>query len=364
MSLLTTSPDGVNQLISIYRTNQGEEVKRKALVALGRVRADRAVRFLQEEYHRQDTRSAAGAARAGTILRVWAERPDLTTMPFLVFEGLFHDDPEVVRVSAAAVVKAPAEGRRVLAEGQGAVGREPQADLAADLMTQMIERPQLFRAYDDVLGVWSGLKRGEPASNRGRLDEATRNARLQIWKDWFEQQFKRKFEPVKEEIDGKSDEAVHQFLLSDAAQGGRAARGAEVYERAQCHTCHGGGATPGREGTIFGPDLAGVTRRLSRLELADSLVYPSRQVADRFKGVEIETRDGEVRTGFVTEDAGDFVTLAERDQVRRIARNEIKARRAQTDSLMPTGLLNRLTWDDLRDLLAFLDDTAAKQQAR
>jgi putative heme-binding domain-containing protein len=116
--------------------------------------------------------------------------------------------------------------------------------------------------------------------------------------------------------------------------------------------------TPGREGRLFGPDLSGVTRRLSRAELADSMVYPSKQVPDRFKAFEIELKDATPVTGFITEQNNEAVTLADREQVRRIPRSEIRAITPQSMSLMPANLINRLSSEEIRDLMAFLNEGA------
>ena len=128
-----------------------------------------------------------------------------------------------------------------------------------------------------------------------------------------------------------------------------------MYEQLQCNTCHGGGVTPGREGRLFGPDLSGVTRRLTRAELADAIVYPSKQVADCLKAVEIELKDSALLTGFVTEQNDDFVMLADREQIHRLPRVRIRSITPQSASLMPEHLLNALNRDDIRDLLAFLE---------
>ncbi|HTD85652.1 MAG TPA: HEAT repeat domain-containing protein, partial [Candidatus Binatia bacterium] len=152
----------------------------------------------------------------------------------------------------------------------------------------------------------------------------------------------------------KSDEEVHKFILT--AKGGNAERGGKIYESLQCNSCHGGGVTPGREGRLFGPDLVGIAQRLTKTELADALVYPSKQIADRFKGVEIEFADATPLTGFITDQDAETVTLADRDQVHRIPRSKIRSINPQSSSLMPAQLLNHLTPDELRDLLAFLEE--------
>src|SRR5205823_3518489 len=75
----------------------------------------------------------------------------------------------------------------------------------------------------------------------------------------------------------RSDAELHRVIVASGA-GGKSSRGAAIYERLQCHTCHGGAVSPKAESRLFGPDLVGVTRRLTRTELADALIYPSKQV--------------------------------------------------------------------------------------
>ena len=165
-------------------------------------------------------------------------------------------------------------------------------------------------------------------------------------------------EPSTPKAAQKTDEEIHRFILT--ARGGDAARGAKIYEALQCNSCHGGGVTPGREGRFFGPDLGGIAQRLTKPELADALVYPSRRVEDRFKGVEIEFADATPLTGFITDQNADTVTLADREQVHRIPRARIRSINPQSSSLMPAKLLNHLTADELRDLLAFLEDDSGR----
>ena len=118
----------------------------------------------------------------------------------------------------------------------------------------------------------------------------------------------------------KSDEEIHQFILT--AKGGHPERGGKVYESLQCNSCHGGGITPGREGKFFGPDLAGVAVRLTRMELADSLVYPSKQIADRFKDgvpviLNLQGADGELSKRLI--DFASGLTYALNGGMQRVA---------------------------------------------
>jgi putative heme-binding domain-containing protein len=95
------------------------------------------------------------------------------------------------------------------------------------------------------------------------------------------------------------------------------------------------------------------------VELAEAMVYPSKQVADRFKAQEVRLKAGELLAGFITEQTDDTVTLAARDQVHRVPRARIQSIAPQATSLMPERLSNALTDDEVRDLLAFLDQGIA-----
>jgi hypothetical protein len=57
----------------------------------------------------------------------------------------------------------------------------------------------------------------------------------------------------------------------------------------------------------------------------------------------------------VTEQNSSRVTFVERDRVRQLARSDIESMTPQKNSLMPEKLLNRLSDQELADLLAFLE---------
>ena len=79
-------------------------------------------------------------------------------------------------------------------------------------------------------------------------------------------------------------------------------------------------------------------------------------MADRYKAYELTLKDGTILTGFITEQNDNSVTFADRDQVHRLTRNQVRSLAPQSSSLMPDHLLNALSWQEIRDLLAFLDE--------
>jgi putative heme-binding domain-containing protein len=127
----------------------------------------------------------------------------------------------------------------------------------------------------------------------------------------------------------------------------------------RCGTCHsyqGRSREPSGSGTV-GPDLTAVGQRLAGERLVESILQPGREVAPQFVPWVIEMEDGRIFTGlslgrfdgekyerFVGADGGTFVL-----QTSQIARRD-----AAEISIMPSGLEQTLSTQQLRDLLAFL----------
>lgn len=140
--------------------------------------------------------------------------------------------------------------------------------------------------------------------------------------------------------------------LADLPGAPDAAAGRSLFDAIGCAQCH----RFGEAGGTPGPELTEVGRRFDARALLESMIEPSRVVADPYRGVSLVLKSGEVVDGRLLSEEGDAVRIApnpiapERD--RRIAHAEI----AQTTlrSPMPPGLLDTLTAAEVRDLLAWL----------
>jgi putative heme-binding domain-containing protein len=151
---------------------------------------------------------------------------------------------------------------------------------------------------------------------------------------------------VKEE---EPDAAKWNLVLKSVAwDKGHAARGQTIFEQRGCQTCHA--AT-----TALGPDLGGVTGRLSVNDLFGAINFPSRDVAAPYRTTVFQMRDGQTHTGIVAFDSADGVMLQTGATTTiRLANADIVSRRPSSISLMPTGLLVGLKPSDLADLYSYL----------
>lgn len=153
-------------------------------------------------------------------------------------------------------------------------------------------------------------------------------------------------------------ERLRRFLNATRARPASADAGSRVFVRATCASCHtiGGRALVAEISKgASGPDLGGVTKRLRGDELFDAVARPSLSISDQFRSIVVETRDERRFEGRVHRDDARGVELVESDgRMVEIAAEDVLARRASTVSAMPEGLLAALTFEEVRDLFAFL----------
>jgi putative membrane-bound dehydrogenase-like protein len=119
---------------------------------------------------------------------------------------------------------------------------------------------------------------------------------------------------------------------------------------AKCHTLFG-------RGGHVGPDLTAYQRGdLANLLL--HIVNPSAEIREGFETYLVTTQDGRTLTGFLVERDNRVVVLRSADgQDLRLERAQIDDLRAVAQSLMPEGLLDGLTDQQVRDLFAYLRST-------
>ena len=138
-------------------------------------------------------------------------------------------------------------------------------------------------------------------------------------------------------------------LLKAKRDLGNAANGKAVFTIA-CGVCH----TLFDEGGQVGPDLTGYERDNMDFMLL-AIVDPSAAIREEFTNVQIETKDGRQLTGLVEEQDTKKVILRGIDnQTTLIPRAQIKKLQASSTSLMPEGLTEALTEQQLLDLFAYL----------
>ncbi len=167
-------------------------------------------------------------------------------------------------------------------------------------------------------------------------------------------------------VRSRAEERLYSRLNADAARqkarleqllptlaAGDVRRGQLVFhsEKAACYSCH----AIGYRGGNVGPDLTRIGSVRAERDLLESILFPSASLVRSFEPVAIATANGKVYNGLIRgEDADELILATGPNQLERIARREIEEMRPSTVSVMPAGLEQQLTTQELADLIAFL----------
>jgi putative membrane-bound dehydrogenase-like protein len=124
--------------------------------------------------------------------------------------------------------------------------------------------------------------------------------------------------------------------------------GGEIFKLA-CAVCH----TLNKEGGKIGPDLTGYER--DNLDfILPAIVDPSLAIREEYTAFNLTTHDDQAVTGLITEiNAQSVVVLDLAGNKTTFGRTQVKEMKASHTSLMPEGLLDTMTEQQVRDLFAY-----------
>jgi putative heme-binding domain-containing protein len=153
-------------------------------------------------------------------------------------------------------------------------------------------------------------------------------------------------------VDAAKQKARLEQLMA-ALSAGDVRRGQLIFhsEKAACYSCHAIGY---RGGTV-GPDLTRIGSIRADRDLLEAIVFPSASFVRSFEPIAVATSAGKVFNGLIRGETADELILATGvNQEARVARREIEEMRPSTVSVMPAGLDQQLSPQELADLVAFL----------
>ena len=153
-----------------------------------------------------------------------------------------------------------------------------------------------------------------------------------------------------------AEQSARLEKLLPTLQNGDVRRGQAIFNstKAACAACH----AIGYLGGDLGPDLTRIGQIRTERDLLEAILFPSASFVRSYEPMIVTTRDDEQFSGVVRKDAADEVILGTGPGAQmRIARADISDARPGKVSVMPQGLEEQLTPQELADLLAFLKAT-------
>ncbi|SFT50337.1 putative membrane-bound dehydrogenase domain-containing protein [Algoriphagus locisalis] len=159
---------------------------------------------------------------------------------------------------------------------------------------------------------------------------------------------KTKYATIQEERTGGDLVA----LYSGALEGGSVRVGRNIFfqnQTAQCIRCHGYDDMGG----VAGPHLNGIANRVTKTELLEALIDPSKRLAPGYGIVQLELKDGTSVSGTLMEEQENGLLVKVGAKPDTLIMNSSIAERKNSPSSMP-DMKALLSKREIRDLLSFL----------
>jgi putative heme-binding domain-containing protein len=143
-------------------------------------------------------------------------------------------------------------------------------------------------------------------------------------------------------------------LVAEVAASGDPIRGEAIFRRADlnCMTCH----ALAKAGGDVGPDLSSVGQSSPPDYIINSIFVPDQSIKEQYHTVVVQTSDGQVYQGIVTDKDSERIVLKESTGALRVLPVSSIEDQKPGGSLMPKGLVNLMTRRELVDLVRFLSE--------
>jgi putative membrane-bound dehydrogenase-like protein len=275
------------------------EARQQALEILVRGRDRDAAPTFQQALETAELRGPAIRALGGL------DHPETPAALLDVYERL---TPEERRDAVGALVSRPAYARRLLAAVREKL--VPRGDLHAYHVRQVLEL----------------------------RDDALAQELREVWGE------------IRSTSADKQEQITHyrNLLTPRSLRQADAGRGRSIYDKtcASCHRLFG-------EGGVIGPDITGSNR--ADLEyILENIIDPSAVVGNDYRMTVLNTADGRVVSGLVISESDSAITMRTINDTVVVAKEDIEERQLSSLSLMPEGLLEPLSEEDVRNLIAYL----------
>jgi putative heme-binding domain-containing protein len=130
--------------------------------------------------------------------------------------------------------------------------------------------------------------------------------------------------------------------------------GKQLFQVATCASCHRMGGL----GNEFGPDLTKLEPKQTPADLLRNILEPSSKINEKYNSYLFELESGQVITGLIVGESADLVKVVENPlastEPKVLKKSEIAGRKKSPTSLMPKGLLDKLTREEILDLIAYI----------
>jgi putative heme-binding domain-containing protein len=143
-------------------------------------------------------------------------------------------------------------------------------------------------------------------------------------------------------------------LVKELKSGRSFSNGKQMFQVASCVACHKINGV----GTEIGPDLTKLDVKQTPVDILRDILEPSFKINEKYQSWSFETTKGKLITGLILKETTEYVEVIEDPLAKTkpviLKKSQIAERKKSPKSIMPVGLLDKLTREEILDLVAYL----------
>ncbi|WP_341224546.1 HEAT repeat domain-containing protein [uncultured Arcticibacterium sp.] len=159
------------------------------------------------------------------------------------------------------------------------------------------------------------------------------------------------FNAIKNKKGQVGEASIEDVILAMGEIKGDASKGKALFLSQGCIACH----SVEKGQVMKGPFMGQIGSIMNRDQITESILKPNASISQGFASFMIETKDGGSYMGFVTAESADELTIRDiAGNATKVAKDNIKSREEMENSMMPAGLANSLSYEELASLVTYL----------
>ncbi len=191
----------------------------------------------------------------------------------------------------------------------------------------------------------------------------TSSQTLSQYQSWFRKKWPTELDPSWPKLPENS-RWTYEKLKTDLAplvfNKENVTRGKTVFIKASCSKCHRKGET----GEKLGPDLSDIFGLRQRKELLEAILFPNLELNEDYPTVTVLTTSGKTYSGLLSAGEKGAVSIIDsQGKTISIEKQQIESISPSKQSNMPAGALEPLSFQEISDLIAFLEHRANPKRA-
>ena len=148
------------------------------------------------------------------------------------------------------------------------------------------------------------------------------------------------------------ESSIEDVVLAMADLKGDAVKGKALFTSQGCIACH----SIEKGQVMKGPFMGQIGSIMNRSQITESILKPNASISQGFASVMITSNDGKTFMGFVTGESAQELTIRDiAGNATRLEKKNIKERKELENSMMPSGLANSLSFEELASLVTYLE---------